>query len=62
MNKQNNSPTMSPRLPDPHGHLWNDKASPTRDDDGEWSSYAKCSKCGAIENTDESIKDCPNNL
>ncbi len=43
---------------DPHGHLWNDKDVPTLDDDGEYSSYAKCSKCGAIENTNESIMDC----
>ena len=36
-----------------------DKDVPTLDDDGEHSSYAKCSKCGAVENTDESIRVCP---
>ena len=54
------SAQQGPKLPDLHGHSWTDKADPTRDDDGDWSSYAKCSKCGAIENTDDSIKDCPN--
>ena len=49
---------MRPKQPDPHGHLWNDKDVPTLDDDGEYSSYAKCSKCGAIENTEESIQNC----
>ena len=42
-----------------YGHLWNDKAEPTQDDDGDWGSYAKCSNCGAIENSDESIQMCP---
>ena len=32
---------------------------PTQDDDGDWGSYAKCIKCGAIENTDESVTVCP---
>ena len=49
---------MKPKEPDPYGHLWNDKDVPTLDDDGEYSSYAKCSKCGAIENTEESIQNC----
>lgn len=43
---------------DPHGHLWTDKDTPTLDDEGDYTSYAKCSRCGAVENTDESIKDC----
>ncbi len=34
-------------------------AEPTEDDEGDWTSYAKCRKCGAVENTDESIKFCP---
>lgn len=46
--------------PDKHGHLWNDRDVSTEDDNGEWGRYAKCSKCGAIENTDESIKNCFN--
>lgn len=41
------------------GHLMNAKDKPTLDDDDDWSSYAKCSKCGTVENTDESIKVCP---
>ena len=53
-----NNAQMRPKQPDPHGHLWNDKDVPTLDDDGEYSSYAKCSKCGAIENTEESIQNC----
>ena len=57
-----NNPTTGPKLPDPHDHLWNKKAPKTQDDDGEWSSYGMCSNCGAIENTDESIKDCPKSL
>lgn len=40
------------------GHQMDAKDVPTLDDDGEYSSYAKCSKCGAIENTDESVKVC----
>ena len=43
---------------DLHGHVWNDLDKPTLDDDGEYSRYAKCSKCGAVENTEESIMDC----
>lgn len=54
--------SMQPKQPDKHGHLWKDKDVPTQDDEGEWASYAKCSKCGAIENSDESILDCPNSL
>jgi hypothetical protein len=56
------SPTVSRKQPNLHGHLMTDKAPPTQDDDGDWGSYAKCSRCGAVENTDESIKDCPNKL
>lgn len=41
------------------GHQMDAKDVPTLDDDGEYSSYAKCSKCGAIENTDESVSVCP---
>lgn len=42
-----------------HGHLMNAKDIPTQDDGGEWGQYAKCSKCGAVENTDQSIQPCP---
>ena len=42
-----------------YGHLMNDLDVPTQDDDGVWSSYAKCSRSGAIENTNEAIKNCP---
>lgn len=47
---------------DPHGHLWNGRDIPTEDDDGEMSRYGRCTKCGAVENTDESVVDCPNVL
>ena len=43
---------------DLHGHVWDGKDTPTMDDEGDMTSYAKCSKCGAVENSDESIKDC----
>lgn len=43
---------------DLHGHLWNAKDKPTLDDEGDYTSYAKCSRCGAVENTDESVQDC----
>lgn len=56
-----NEPQMGPKLPDPHGHIWDDLDVPTPDDEGEMSSYAKCSRCGAVENTDESILDCTAN-
>lgn len=42
-----------------YGHLMTKLAPPTKDSDGEMTSYAMCSQCGAVENSDESIKDCP---
>lgn len=41
------------------GHDMSGEDKPTQDDDGDWGSYAKCIKCGAIENTDESVTVCP---
>lgn len=41
-----------------HGHIMDALDKPTLDDEGDYTSYAKCSKCGAVENTDESIMDC----
>ncbi len=46
------------KAPNKYGHIWDDKDKPTQDDNGEWGSYAKCSRCGVIENTDESIQKC----
>lgn len=54
---------MQPKQADPHGHKWDALDVPTEDDDdGEYSSYARCVRCGAVENTDESILDCPGKL
>lgn len=41
------------------GHDMSGKDKPTLDDEGDLSSYAKCIKCGAVENTDQSIQICP---
>lgn len=57
-----NALTSGKPQPNKYGHLWNDLDIPTQDDDGDWSSYAKCSNCGAIENTDESIQPCPSQV
>jgi hypothetical protein len=58
VNEESNVQTK-PAEPDKHGHKWDDEDLPTLDDDGELSCYARCSRCGAVENTDESILKCP---
>jgi len=41
------------------GHSMTDKDTPTLDDEGDYTSYAKCATCGAVENTNESVQICP---
>lgn len=45
-----------------HGHVMTGKSKPEMDDEGDMTSYAACINCGAHENEDEIIRDCPNKV